>query len=474
MAPCTLFLRYGPFVAITCLIIGCQQNTTQQGNDTGNGQDDQSDDTPTIVLDSEYYPTDRPHTNGTAYYVAPNGSDSNPGTLESPWATIQHAADTLQPGDTVYLRDGVYNESVTTTTSGTPTGDIVFAAYSNEDPIIDGTGVDANNGFIVTHDYVVLQSLTIRNWPENAIWMENAGYPYLLDCEVYEVGYGVGGTDGTHDFVFDHVVARRFDLYGFDMSPGNADCHNGVFWQCVAHSGRDLQQNVDGFALGHGTQHDFTLYRCHAYGVYDGFDISSRTTLLQRCSAYDCGNAGFKIWQDNVRLVNCLGYDNENANLELDWDDDPGTVTVENCTFAGSDTFNIWIEGSGDTLRMYNTIVAGGRGTGLVFEQRDASNYEGDYNLFQHGTERTFVVGYEDEFSTQEIDQWRTYSGQDAHSVTASSLTEIFVDAPNFDFHLAAGSPAVDAGTSDNAPTDDYDGTTRPQGSGPDVGAFER
>lgn len=474
MTFCTLLHRCSCFLAVAFLIVGCQQNATQQGDDSQNGPDNGNGDTPTVVLDGERYPTDRPHTNGTVYYVAPNGSDTNMGTLGSPWATIQHAADTLQPGDTVYLRDGVYHESVRTTTSGTSAGDIVFAAYSGETPIIDGTGADASNGFIVTHDYIVLQSLTIRNWPENGIWMENAGYPYVIDCEVYDVGYGIGGTDGTHDFVFDHVIARRFDLYGFDMSPGNSDCYNGMFWQCVAHSGRDPEQNVDGFALGHGTQHNFTFYRCITYGVHDGFDVSSRDALLQRCSAYHCGNAGFKIWQDSVQMVNCLSYENGNANLELDWDGDAGTVTVQNCTFVGSETFNIWIEGSGDTLRMYNTIVAGGQGIGLAFEQRDVSRYEGDYNLFQHGAERAFAVGYEDEFSLQQIDQWRTYSGQDAHSTTASSLAEIFIDPAAFDFHLATGSPAVDAGTSSNAPPDDYEGVARPQGAGVDMGVFEQ
>jgi Divergent InlB B-repeat domain len=46
-----------------------------------------------------------------------------------------------------------------------------------------------------------------------------------------------------------------------------------------------------------------------------------------------------------------------------------------------------------------------------------------------------------------------------------------FVDQPNGNDHLAAGSPAINAGTSIGAPTDDFDGARRD--ARPDIGAFE-
>jgi len=46
------------------------------------------------------------------YYVATTGSDTNPGTLAQPFATIQHAADTMGAGDTCYIRSGNYHEAV--------------------------------------------------------------------------------------------------------------------------------------------------------------------------------------------------------------------------------------------------------------------------------------------------------------------------------------------------------------------------
>jgi hypothetical protein len=49
-----------------------------------------------------------------------------------------------------------------------------------------------------------------------------------------------------------------------------------------------------------------------------------------------------------------------------------------------------------------------------------------------------------------------------------------FVDHAARDFALTAASPAVDAGTASLFPDDDYAGVSRPQGGGPDQGAFER
>jgi hypothetical protein len=41
------------------------------------------------------------------------------------------------------------------------------------------------------------------------------------------------------------------------------------------------------------------------------------------------------------------------------------------------------------------------------------------------------------------------------------------------DYHLSAGSPAIDRGTSMGAPSTDFDGKPRPQGGGYDIGAYQ-
>src|SRR4051794_14334904 len=79
---------------------------------------------------------------GKVYYVSTSGSNSNPGTQASPWLTIQHAAESVKAGGTVYIRKGVYNEAVTPPVSGSAAaGSITFQSYPGETATIDGTGL---------------------------------------------------------------------------------------------------------------------------------------------------------------------------------------------------------------------------------------------------------------------------------------------------------------------------------------------
>src|SRR5215813_2412241 len=65
------------------------------------------------------------------YVVATNGDDGNPGTQDQPWRTLQHAADSVGPGDTVSVRAGDYAGAYIEN-SGTSSQPIVFRAYGDE------------------------------------------------------------------------------------------------------------------------------------------------------------------------------------------------------------------------------------------------------------------------------------------------------------------------------------------------------
>jgi hypothetical protein len=106
------------------------------------------------------------------FYVSPDGDDNNPGTLDRPFASIQHAKDivrlvneNIKSPINVYLRGGKYHLSETIVFSSQDSGrngsNVIYLPYQNEIPIISG-GVDVS-GF----QSVLGQPYWILMLPEN-------------------------------------------------------------------------------------------------------------------------------------------------------------------------------------------------------------------------------------------------------------------------------------------------------------------
>jgi hypothetical protein len=107
---------------------------------------------------------------GATYYVAPTGSDGNPGTIAQPFGTINRGAALLRAGDTLYLRGGTYYQTVYAPASGTPAAPVTISGYQSETAIIDGAFTNPvsswGNLFLVQGSNSVVRNLTIRrsNW----------------------------------------------------------------------------------------------------------------------------------------------------------------------------------------------------------------------------------------------------------------------------------------------------------------------
>lgn len=408
----------------------------------------------------------------------PDADDTNPGTIDLPWRTIQKAFNTVQAGDSVVIRQGTYFENLITQNHGNPEeGFIVFAAYPDEQVIVDGTHVNNHTGLRIQHSYMKLYGLELSNWDSTGIWILNSAFFELHSCKVHGVYFGIGISGNSHDFVISNTEVFDFTLYGIDASPMNEDfCYNGTFINCSSHSGSDPVQNTDGFALGHGVQHNFLFQNCTTYDVYDGFDISSSATILENCLAFDCWNTSYKLWQDNIEMVNCIGYNGGVSIVQLGWLGVPTKTIIRNCTFYDAAVYTIWQANSSDTLHIFNTIISGGENIGLCFEQPSAANYHGDFNLFQNNNPaRAINVGGSNEFSLTDIDNgaWTAFSGEDANSIIAALPEEIYFDALLHDLHLKGGSPAINHASTVWSPPFDFEGTSRPIGIAPDIGAYE-
>ena len=103
------------------------------------------------------------------FYVSTAGDDSNPGTQNKPWRTVQHAADAARAGSTVNVRGGVYEELVKINVSGSASaGYITLRSYPGETAILDAahfTPAD-RQGILTIHNqsYIRIEGVEIRNF----------------------------------------------------------------------------------------------------------------------------------------------------------------------------------------------------------------------------------------------------------------------------------------------------------------------
>src|SRR5262245_43460325 len=102
----------------------------------------------------------------TTYYVSSEiGSDNNSGTSAgAPLATLQSAANLVQPGDTVEVMNGTYTgpgygNVVDITTSGTASAPITFEAEPGQTPVINTSGTW--NGILVQASYINIKGFTV-------------------------------------------------------------------------------------------------------------------------------------------------------------------------------------------------------------------------------------------------------------------------------------------------------------------------
>jgi len=102
------------------------------------------------------------------YYVSTTGSDSNSGTIDKPFATVNKAAynGVLKPGDTLCIRGGSYHQTVYATNSGNSTDYITITSYPGETAIFDGEyTIPSSQGtplILLKGDYMALNNLIVK------------------------------------------------------------------------------------------------------------------------------------------------------------------------------------------------------------------------------------------------------------------------------------------------------------------------
>ena len=360
---------------------------------------------------------------GTIYYVAPTGSDSNPGTQSQPFHTIQHAADLVNPGDTVLVGDGTYTMTgnacgsavVCLTRGGTSSAWVTFRSINPLGAKIDGQSNSVRYGFE---------------------FQSAANYIRIDGFEVFGMGYAGGDAsgfviyNGGHDVVIEHNDIHDIGRLCTDTTNGET----GIF---IEQPNVTVESNtihdIGRFAPGeNGCSPSTSYYTNHDHGVYaDGSGPTASGAMIRN-----------NIFWNNKRGWSIQVYPGSVSNL-----------SILNNTFAYANPYS-----AGHIIIGANTT--GARIIDNVFYQPNSAGID-----FYSGTASGMVVA--NNISTNAIGT-ATPSGVSFSNNLANTDPQL-----DPSFRPASSSPAVDRGQTLTDVSADVVGCTRPQGASSDIGAYE-
>jgi len=421
---------------------------------------------------------------GSTYYVAKSGNDSNPGAETQPWLTIQKAANTMVAGDTVYIKQGTYNEQVLPQNSGTSGNYITYAAYTGDTVTIDGSSVSLpsyESGLFSVEDksYIKISGLRMINAGPNdnnaGIYVDNSHYIIIEKNYTYNtVASGIGVWDSANITIDGNEVELACnDGEQESITVAGTDTfevkNNHVHHSGPGTNGGEGIDAKDGSSNGKifdNYVHDIQGERT---GIYmDSWDDHTFNIEVYRNIIHDSG-AGISLASEkgglleNIKIYNNIIYSNRSNGLEIgDW----GVLGISQRPIQNIKFIN-------NTVYKNGSSVWGG---GIQLENEDATNVVVRNNIFSQNV--LFQISNEASGSNLTVDHnlIHNYTGAYEYEIRGTDYVEgdpKFVNPSGADFHLQAGSPAIDQGASTDAPSDDYEGNQRPQGAGYDIGAYE-
>jgi hypothetical protein len=391
----------------------------------------------------------------STYYVAPTGSDSAPGSSAAPFATLQHAADIVGAGDAVIVRRGKY-AGFYLETSGTAAKRITFRAEKGA--IINRPNPTTPDGInLEGASYVTIQGFKI-------VRMARAGIRSVLNHHVTILKNTAdsNGKWGILTGFSDDLLIKR-------NTTSNSIAEHGIY---VSNSGDrpTIVENVsfNNRACGIHMNGDISL---GGDGIISGARVS-RNTIFNNGLGGGSGINGDGV-QDSLFSNNLL-YDNHASGISL-YQIDAGGPGRNNRIFnntilmAADARWALNIQDGSTNLTVYNNILLTAhsfRGS-ISISPDSLPGFVSDRNILI--PRFTFNGGD----SVLSLADWQAETGQDSHSRT-SSPARLFVDPGAKNYRLDADSPAIDRGKTLTLVTDDLVGAARPQGSGFDIGAYER
>ena len=365
------------------------------------------------------------NTSGNTYYISTAGSDSNSGTINSPFRTLPKGLSILRPGDTLYIRTGTYtgvNNDLTEIPSGTSwSSPVTIAGYPGEiarltvAPNTEAVlNLTANRNFNGSLQYVRFENLTLDH--------KSGGIP----------GSAIGSYGPSH-----HLRFINLDV-------------NSTGYSCVL-----VTDAANHWEFTGGTYHN-----CGSYGFY----VTGDENIFESLTIRDTGENG---------TGNRYAIHNFNTNYPY-----PDRNVYRNLMVYNTGGILIY---RGDGNIAYNNIVrdtldhgftVGGGATNTKIYNNTI------YNSSKFGIDTVNSTGTVIRNNIIFQNQMAAINNEGVGVIMSNNLTSdpLFINPSSSDFRLQSGSPAIDRGfnVSSEGVTFDYTGiSVRPQGSAYDIGAYE-
>jgi len=420
------------------------------------------------------------------FYVANEGNDSNAGTENSPWKSIQFAVDNGQvnAGDTITVKPGSY-QPFHVTKSGNGSAQLVIKSASKYAAIIQGSerfdGRDA--GIHLVTEYVTIDGFDVvcsgtpaSNPGERGIRL--SGFPndfkYGVIIRNNRVT-GAGWVGITTSYAHDVIVEFN--------EVSNSVVQHGIY---IANSGdRPIIRNNIIHNNNQAGLHMNGDLPSGASGEVDG-TISNAIIENNIIYANSGGAASSAINLDGVNnsiIRNNLLYNNFSqgiSNFQIDGGlPSSNNRIINNTLVMPNDAFHAlkFRNGSDSGFVRNNILIQQGSGDALAVCDSCMQNLDSDYNIIVHLTNQNSTVE-----NHGSLTDWQNNTGQDANSLTisagnvGSTLSSNFTNPTNTasaDYSLVVNSIAIDTGATVSDASTDINGYNRPSGSSFDIGAYE-
>jgi hypothetical protein len=387
------------------------------------------------------------------YHVGKSGcSNSGPGTSVQPYCAIQTGVNKLTAGDILLIGAGTYSEKVTIKSSGAAGSPIVIQAAPGAKPVIDGGGQDPQEEGLINltgRAHVTVRGIGIQNSSHYGMHISGSSNITVEGCSVNGTEHG--------GIIFDqgcsnvHVIGN--EVQATDKCGQGCGIHEAI-----------TMSDVAGFTVVGNKVH---------HGIKEGIDAKDGSTngLIYDNELWAMGQIAIYLnHAKNVKVYRNKVHDSKGTAIQFtvgDYATGPHNTDnndlYQNLVYGNAHNgFEFYIAGSGTLSgnRIYNNVIYGSGHRGLQLS--DSGQVTGTVirnNIFMKNTQGS--IGGD----TSNATIGHNLFHQTGSTVGSSAVTgdPLFVSLASFDFHLHAGSPAVDAG---------FD-MGLPKVGQPDIGAFE-